>query len=300
MQAATAEATGAVAAVRPIRAASPDQCRAGAGGHAGANATSDPASQTPAPRAAQWRRQAVAGQDASANANNSSGQRQRQFAARRTAATDQSTVRSRMPRRAPQVHRRQQAPLQRRSTQAPRPPCRPSARPHRRPSRRRPVMRRRITPACAGRAAAATPNLNSLAVEIAAKSQSGAKQFRHPPGPAGTGPGRSAAFHRRHRQGQAHLSADQPQTLELLQKDAPTLTRALRDAGLDVSQSGLNFSLRQQSSGHDGAGQAPELWQWPYVHAFRHQQHRRRFSQHRLQRGRPTAVSTSQFKDTRP
>ncbi len=33
------------------------------------------------------------------------------------------------------------------------------------------------------------------------------------------------------------------------------LTRALRDAGLDVSQDGLNFSLRQQnenSSGNDG------------------------------------------------
>ena len=46
----------------------------------------------------------------------------------------------------------------------------------------------------------------------------------------------------------AHLSADQPQTLDLLQKDAPALTRALRDAGLDVSQDGLNFSLRQQAT----------------------------------------------------
>ena len=47
---------------------------------------------------------------------------------------------------------------------------------------------------------------------------------------------------------QAHLSADQPATLDMLQKDAPTLTRALREAGLDVSQSGLNFSLRGQGS----------------------------------------------------
>jgi hypothetical protein len=51
----------------------------------------------------------------------------------------------------------------------------------------------------------------------------------------------------------AHLSADQPQTLDLLQKDASSLTRALRDAGLNVSQDGLNFSLRQQS--HDASAQ---------------------------------------------
>jgi flagellar hook-length control protein FliK len=50
----------------------------------------------------------------------------------------------------------------------------------------------------------------------------------------------------------AHLSADQPQTLSLLQKDAPILTRALREAGLDVSQDGLNFSLRQQAGGQHG------------------------------------------------
>ena len=55
------------------------------------------------------------------------------------------------------------------------------------------------------------------------------------------------------------MTADQPQTLDLLQKDAPTLTQALRDAGLDVSQSGLNFSLRgqdrQNDDGSNGAGQ---------------------------------------------
>ena len=55
----------------------------------------------------------------------------------------------------------------------------------------------------------------------------------------------------------AHLSADQPQTLTLLQKDASVLTRALRDAGLDVSQNGLNFSLRQQSGQDTGAGAYP-------------------------------------------
>jgi len=32
------------------------------------------------------------------------------------------------------------------------------------------------------------------------------------------------------------------------------LTRALREAGLDVSQDGLNFSLRQQSDNNQNAG----------------------------------------------
>jgi flagellar hook-length control protein FliK len=58
---------------------------------------------------------------------------------------------------------------------------------------------------------------------------------------------------------QAHMTADQPQTLDLLQKDATNLTQALRDAGLDVSQGGLNFSLRgqdrQADSGNNGGPQ---------------------------------------------
>jgi hypothetical protein len=52
----------------------------------------------------------------------------------------------------------------------------------------------------------------------------------------------------------AHLSADQPQTLDLLQKDSPALARVLRDAGLNVAQDGLNFSLRHQAGGGEGRG----------------------------------------------
>ena len=53
------------------------------------------------------------------------------------------------------------------------------------------------------------------------------------------------------------MTADQPQTLDLLQKNSPTLASALRDAGLDVSQSGLNFSLKGQSQqGGDSNGGA--------------------------------------------
>jgi flagellar hook-length control protein FliK len=53
---------------------------------------------------------------------------------------------------------------------------------------------------------------------------------------------------------QAHLVVDKPQTLEMLQRDAPNLNRALTDAGLDLSNNGLNFSLREQYRQNDGGG----------------------------------------------
>jgi flagellar hook-length control protein FliK len=99
------------------------------------------------------------------------------------------------------------------------------------------------------------PNLPALAVEISAKSQSGAKQFDIRLDPPELGRVDVRLSIDATGKASAHLSADQPQTLSLLQKDAPLLTRALREAGLDVSQDGLNFSLRQQAhdqNGHDG------------------------------------------------
>lgn len=99
-----------------------------------------------------------------------------------------------------------------------------------------------------------TPNMPALAVEIAAKSLGGAKQFDIRLDPPELGRVEVRLSIDATGKASAHLSADQPQTLDLLQKDAPSLTRALRDAGLDVSQNGLNFSLRQQS-GDSGAGQ---------------------------------------------
>jgi len=100
--------------------------------------------------------------------------------------------------------------------------------------------------------AQAAPNLPALAVEIAAKSQSGAKQFDIRLDPPELGRVEVRLSIDATGKASAHLSADQPQTLALLQKDAPVLTRALREAGLDVSQDGLNFSLRHQSGGQSG------------------------------------------------
>jgi flagellar hook-length control protein FliK len=91
-----------------------------------------------------------------------------------------------------------------------------------------------------------TPNVPALAVEIVAKSQSGAKQFDIRLDPPELGRVEVRLSIDATGKASAHLSADQQQTLDLLQKDAPALTRALREAGLDVSQDGLNFSLRHQ------------------------------------------------------
>jgi flagellar hook-length control protein FliK len=95
----------------------------------------------------------------------------------------------------------------------------------------------------------AQTNVPALAVEIAAKSQSGAKQFDIRLDPPELGRVEVRLSIDATGKASAHLSADRPETLNLLQKDAPVLTRALREAGLDVSQDGLNFSLRQQADG---------------------------------------------------
>ena len=101
-------------------------------------------------------------------------------------------------------------------------------------------------------------NMQGLAVEIAARSQSGTKQFDIRLDPPELGRVEVRLSIDSTGKAQAHLTADQPQTLDLLQKDAPALTRALREAGLDVNQDGLNFSLRQQQqqAGQDQPAQA--------------------------------------------
>jgi flagellar hook-length control protein FliK len=102
---------------------------------------------------------------------------------------------------------------------------------------------------------APAPNLPALAIEISAKSQSGAKQFDIRLDPPELGRVEVRLSIDAAGKASAHLSADQPQTLDLLQKDSTSLMRALRDAGLNVSQDGLNFSLRQQNHQDSGAHQ---------------------------------------------
>lgn len=102
----------------------------------------------------------------------------------------------------------------------------------------------------------AAPDLDALAVSVAARAMSGVKQFEIRLDPPELGRVDVRLSIDASGKTEAHMTADQPQTLTLLQKDAPALTQALRDAGLDVSQGGLNFSLRGQDrqGGESGQG----------------------------------------------
>ena len=49
----------------------------------------------------------------------------------------------------------------------------------------------------------------------------------------------------------SHLTVEKPETLSMLRQDAPQLQQALSDAGLKTDSGGLQFSLRDQSSGQN-------------------------------------------------
>jgi len=103
----------------------------------------------------------------------------------------------------------------------------------------------------------ATPNLAALAITVAARSQDGAKHFdiRLDPPELGRVDVRLTVDDAG--KAQAALAVEKPQTLALLQKDSAHLERALKDAGLDLSQNGLNFSLKGQQQQGGSGGNAP-------------------------------------------
>ncbi|MEO0962033.1 MAG: flagellar hook-length control protein FliK [Pseudomonadota bacterium] len=52
---------------------------------------------------------------------------------------------------------------------------------------------------------------------------------------------------------QAHLTVDKPETLDMLQRDARSLEKALSDAGLDMENGTLSYSMRDDGNGSDFA-----------------------------------------------
>ena len=62
----------------------------------------------------------------------------------------------------------------------------------------------------------------------------------------------------------AAIAADRPETLDLLQRDAAGLERALQDAGLRPTDTSLSFSLRGDGRGGYGGGERPQPFQ-PYA-----------------------------------
>ena len=91
---------------------------------------------------------------------------------------------------------------------------------------------------------------DALALKIASHSSDGDSRFSIRLDPPELGKIEVNLNVDAHGHAQAELTADKPQTLELLQKDSSVLERALKDAGLNLS-GGLAFSLKG-----DGRSQA--------------------------------------------
>jgi flagellar hook-length control protein FliK len=113
------------------------------------------------------------------------------------------------------------------------------------------------TPATPATAALATPDLNALAMNIAAKSLDGAKQFDIRLDPAELGRVDVRLSLDGNGNAQAHLAAERPETLALLQNNSATLSRALQDSGVRVADNALQFSLKGQEHSADGQQRAP-------------------------------------------
>jgi flagellar hook-length control protein FliK len=87
------------------------------------------------------------------------------------------------------------------------------------------------------------PSFDALALKIAARSADGDNNFSIRLDPPELGRIEVNLNVRSDGHARAELSADKPQTLELLQKDASSLERALKDAGINLA-GGLAFSLK--------------------------------------------------------
>ena len=109
-----------------------------------------------------------------------------------------------------------------------------------------------VAPQRHGSDAASTPAWDTLGVTIAAKSADGVKHFDIRLDPPELGRVEVHLSLDDSGKAQASLVVDKPQTLELLQRDAANLTRSLNDAGVSLSNNGLNFSLRGQERQSDG------------------------------------------------
>ncbi len=94
--------------------------------------------------------------------------------------------------------------------------------------------------------ASAVP-ISGLAVEIAAQARAGGNRFEIRLDPPELGRIDVRLDVDKEGRVTSHLRVDRVETLDLLRRDAPSLERALQDAGLKTSDNALNFSLRDQS-----------------------------------------------------
>jgi flagellar hook-length control protein FliK len=116
-----------------------------------------------------------------------------------------------------------------------------------------------ITPATAAQLTATVTTgdaipLSGVAMEIAASAKSGKTSFEIRLDPADLGRIDVRIDVDRSGQVTSHLTVEKPETLSMLRQDAPQLQRALDDAGFKTDGSGLQFSLRDQSSSGQNSG----------------------------------------------
>jgi flagellar hook-length control protein FliK len=98
------------------------------------------------------------------------------------------------------------------------------------------------------------PNIGALAAAIAAKSAAGSRTFDIRLDPPELGRVDVHLTVDKDGKVQAVMLADRPHTLELLQRGSHDLERALKDAGLSLSNNSLNFSLKGEGRQGDGGG----------------------------------------------
>jgi flagellar hook-length control protein FliK len=91
--------------------------------------------------------------------------------------------------------------------------------------------------------------LNGVAVEIAQSAKAGKSSFDIRLDPAELGRIDVRLEVDKHGNVTSHLTVEKPETLTMLRQDAPQLQRALEQAGLKTNDGGMQFSLRDQSSG---------------------------------------------------
>jgi flagellar hook-length control protein FliK len=89
--------------------------------------------------------------------------------------------------------------------------------------------------------------LSGVAVEIAQSAKAGKTSFDIRLDPAELGRIDVRLEVDKHGNVTSHLTVEKPETLTMLRQDAPQLQRALEEAGLKTNDSGLQFSLRDQS-----------------------------------------------------
>ena len=100
---------------------------------------------------------------------------------------------------------------------------------------------------------AAVP-LSGLALEIAVSAKNGKSSFEIRLDPADLGRIDVRIDVDGNGQMTSHLTVEKPETLSMLQQDAPQLQRQLSDAGFKTGSDGLQFSLRDQSSSGQNSG----------------------------------------------